>query len=194
MFRISRTLASVLFFACLALAITFPMVAHLDEVHYNGTARVAPGSDALFGLWHLWWLKTSVLGGKNPFETDLLFHPSGSSLVFSTTSIVNGLVAIPLHSWFSVVEIGNLIFLASIVLAGFGMSLFVHYLTRSFAAGLIGGRYFRDHTISFRPRRPYGGLQLSLVAFLLALLLENEGCRRGGLVTERRRWPVFFSL
>src|SRR6266480_3962764 len=104
-----RHAIAALGFTALAIALTWPLAAsftsQLAGQHY----------DAFQNLWNCWWLRRSIGQLRNPFFTDLLWWPSGASLVFQTWDLPHALATAlfwPLGPFAAY----NLAFLASFVL------------------------------------------------------------------------------
>jgi len=104
-------------------------------------------------LWNLWWVSRAVLGGHNPFVTDLIWYPTPISLYYHTLNVFNGLLAVPLLQVFSLTTTYNLIVLFSFVMGGYGAYLLVHYLCGNRWAALTGSvvfPYSADHVATMR--------------------------------------------
>jgi hypothetical protein len=79
-------------------------------VPLGGVPATGPGSDHGLLAWNFWWVTESVLQGRNPYRTTLLFHPLGSSLAAHTLgpgfvpvgllarAALHGDAAYPLHA------------------------------------------------------------------------------------------------
>ncbi|MBK7201663.1 hypothetical protein [Candidatus Amarolinea dominans] len=81
-----------LLYFVLTLALTFPLILHLDA------AIPGDGFDGWQNYWNFWWLRQSLVElPRDPFVTDLLYHPTGVSLYFHTLNPFNGLVTLPLQ-------------------------------------------------------------------------------------------------
>ena len=113
----------ILIYALLAVALTWPLAAHLSS-HVPGD-----GADDPPLTWNLWWVPHALLDlGTNPFDCEYLFHPLGINLAFYTLTILNGLLSIPLQAVVGLVSTSNLLLLSSFVLSGYGASLLAAYL------------------------------------------------------------------
>lgn len=134
-------LGVLLVYGLLALALTYPLAAHLGS-HVPGN-----GIDDPPLTWNLWWVPTALLEkGTNPFQCDYLFYPLGINLSFYTLTVLNGLLSIPLQAVLPLVASSNLLLLSSFVLGGYGTFLLALAVVRegegfghlpAFAAGLI---------------------------------------------------------
>ncbi|GIW05313.1 MAG: hypothetical protein KatS3mg060_0118 [Dehalococcoidia bacterium] len=113
----------------LALIATWPLAARL-------TSHI-PGSNVDEGafLWNLWWVRFALLDlRQSPFWTDYIFYPVGVNLATYTLTFLNGLLAIPIERLAGPIVAGNLLFLLSLTLSGFG----AYVLVRDVLTG--GGR------------------------------------------------------
>ena len=126
-----RNLLILLAFSLLALALTWPLAAHI-ATHVPGD-----GIDDPALAWNLWWAKVSFVdrAGEtglvhNPFAGDSMFHPIGVNLAFYTLTLLNGALSIPLQSAFSLILASNLLLLSSFILSGFGAYLLALALLR----------------------------------------------------------------
>jgi len=135
-------LGVLLVYGLLALALTYPLAAHLGS-HVPGN-----GVDDPPLTWNLWWVPTALLEmGTNPFQCDYLFYPLGINLSLYTLTVLNGLLSIPLQAALPLVASSNLLLLSSFVLGGYGAFLLALAVVRkgegiagtlpAFAAGLI---------------------------------------------------------
>ncbi len=79
----------------LALALTYPLVTHLAS-HVPGR-----GIDDPALAWNGWWFKFSIFDlGASPLYTNYLYYPLGVNLAANTSTFLNGLIALPISSWF----------------------------------------------------------------------------------------------
>jgi hypothetical protein len=126
-------------YVLLALALTWPLAAHL------GTHVPGNGADDPPLTWNLWWLRHALLDlGTNPFDCDYLFYPVGINLAFYTLTVLNGLLSFPLQAVAGLIPASNVLLLASFVLSGYGAFLLCSYLLPNrrslvppFVAGLL---------------------------------------------------------
>ncbi len=130
-------LAAFVGFLLLSLAWTYPLTAQFSAKMFG------VGGDRYIYLWDMWWMKKALLElHTNPLTTTYLFAPEGIDLSFHDFSIFNALLSVPLQSVFTLTQIYNLLFLASLVIGGFGCVLLLRYLTGSTLAGVISGLIF----------------------------------------------------
>ncbi len=79
-------------FLAFALWLTWPQVLVLGTGLVGGPIAQADGWQ---NVWNLWWVRTALLQGLNPFYTQLLFWPEGVQLGFQTLNITNALLTSP---------------------------------------------------------------------------------------------------
>lgn len=124
-----------LIYTLLTLAMTWPMVTRLNT-HLIGT-----GDDMWVHYWNNWWVKRVLQEGGSVYYTNLLFHPTGVSLIhhnFAWFNIALGLVLEPIVGG---IVAYNLTHLIHIPLCGLGMFVLARRLTKSneiaFLSGLV---------------------------------------------------------
>ena len=88
-----------------------------------------------------WW-PHALLHGMNPFFTKALFAPDRLALGGDVTIPLAALVTAPITLLWGPIVSYNLLMLASPALAAFFAFLLCRYVTRSFAASLVGGYLF----------------------------------------------------
>ncbi|MEE8392249.1 MAG: glycosyltransferase family 39 protein [Anaerolineae bacterium] len=123
----------LLLYALLAVVMTWPVAAQL------GTHLPGGSVDLWSHQWTFWWVKQSILQGRDPFYTDLLFYPRGISLTNHNIAWLNIAVWLPLQAIVGSNTAYSLIFIAIFALNGFAMYLLVRELTGSMPAALVGG-------------------------------------------------------
>jgi len=99
--------------------------------------------DAWQNVWNIYWVKTTVLEkAQNPYYTDLLHHPHGTTLALHTLSPLNSVIGALLSYVISFTESYNVVFLANFALSGFSMYLLAFYLTKNRFAAFVAGCIF----------------------------------------------------
>ena len=82
--RVALIYVAVLFlYALLTVAMTWPVAARLN------THLVGDGDDMWVHYWNNWWIKRVLRQGGNVYHTDLLFHPTGVSLLYHNFGWIN---------------------------------------------------------------------------------------------------------
>jgi hypothetical protein len=121
----------------LTLLLTYPLSLKI-ATHIPGGSF-----DALQNVWNLWWFKYASLDlHSNPFYTDLVYHPTGVSLLFHTFNPFNAILSVPLQMIFGLTVSYNIIILFAFVVAGYGAYLLAKYITQNTAAAFIAGVIF----------------------------------------------------
>lgn len=120
-------------YALLTVAMTWPVARRL--------ATHVPGGnvDLWTHRWTYWWIKRAMVEGRNPFYTDLLFHPQGVSLAFHNIAWVNIAAWLPLQALLGGNTAYGLTFLIFSTLNGFAMYLLARELVNSRLAAFISG-------------------------------------------------------
>lgn len=112
----------------ITLIVTYPLAAQFNT-HVPGTTTWS--LDEYGYVWNHWWFKYSLFDLQtNPFHTDYLFYPLGSSLVLYAYTLLHVWLATPLHFAFGIIPASNFTVIFSFVTAAFGMYLFVLYFLR----------------------------------------------------------------
>src|SRR5688500_2227700 len=76
-----------LFYTVIFLVYTFPLLTHFSE---GFPGQDTGNSDANQYIWNIYNFKKAVWEGSNPWFTDLLLYPKGSSLLFHTYTPILG--------------------------------------------------------------------------------------------------------
>jgi len=106
----------------LTILMTWPAALHLT------TGIPGDGFDGWQNYWNLWWVKQALLVLKtNPFFTDMLYPPTGVSLLFHTLNIFNALWTLPVQLNFGLAVAYNSVVFFSFTLAGYGGYLLCLY-------------------------------------------------------------------
>ena len=126
----------------LAGVMTWPLLGRL-------TTHVPLGvNDIWQSYWNLWWWKLSLLQGRSPYFTDMLFHPAGTPLGLHTHSPATMLSTLPVNLLFGVAPAYNLAIFLGFALAGFGGFLLAREYTHTSLAAFLGGltaAFFPQH-------------------------------------------------
>jgi predicted small integral membrane protein len=165
----------LLFFALVSLLMIGPYVIPPTRITTFGNAP----QDSFIFLWGLWWTKQAVFELSNPYWTDLLFYPAGTTLTFHTYPLFYGLLSLPfqllMNGISGLVVALNVIIYLSFVLSGFGAYRLAVHVTRSRPAGLVAGL-----TYAFVPFHLMNMVSLNLLAmeflpfYVLSLLKLRE--------------------
>jgi hypothetical protein len=169
-------LTVLLVFTMLSLAITWPVVLHLNE----WIIGPVPEGDPLYQTWTLWWYKQALETGQDPFHTHNIFALLPSAQVF-VHSYFDSIVGVPLQWLFSPLGAYNLLIELSILLSGFTMYLLAGEFTRNKLACFVAGFLYTFST--YHLVRMGGFLNLSTLQFIpfcawrVFVFYRRPGCR-----------------
>lgn len=122
------------FYSVLAFVLTWPLGGRLGtEIPLDG------GSDVWAHEWTFWWLKTALLAGRNPYFTDLLFHPTGVDLTSHNIAWFNFALWFPLQTAFDSNTAFSLMYPLLFALNGYAMYLFAQAQLRVQTGAIIAG-------------------------------------------------------
>ncbi|RRR69220.1 MAG: hypothetical protein EI684_16275 [Candidatus Viridilinea halotolerans] len=127
----------LLFYLIVGVVYTWPLVLHWQ----TGAIQIWPYPvDAGQGIWNLWWARTTLLNGENPYQlTRYLFYPAGAELFWQTLSLPNALLVLPILLIFGPVVAFNSLTLLSFVLGGYLVYRLARALHVGPPAALIAG-------------------------------------------------------
>lgn len=149
-----------------------------------------PGSyDVWTNLWNIWWFKKAVFELKtNPYYTNFVFHPTGTTLAFHTLQPVNSLPAVLLMEAFSlsIPQAYNLLVFLSFVLAGYGTFLLARHVTGNNFASFLAGFIYAFSPYHFFEVY-YGHLNTLTVQWLPFYII----CLIRAFETRNLRYPIF---
>ncbi len=115
-------------FAVLALALSWPLVAHLGD-RLPGTATWA--FDESTFVWNIWHFKHTLLDlHTSPLHSELIWYPLGIDLILYTFNFFNALIALPLQVAISLPLASNLTLLLATTLSGLGAYLLSFFVLR----------------------------------------------------------------
>ncbi|MGE5262556.1 MAG: interleukin-like EMT inducer domain-containing protein [Acidobacteriota bacterium] len=116
----------LILYLVLALVMTYPLVLQFGD-HVPGTTTWS--MDEYGYVWNNWWFKHALFDlGTDPFQTNYIFYPIGTSLVLYTFTLVHVLLGLPLQLLFGLIPASNAELLFAFVMSGYGMFLLVQYL------------------------------------------------------------------
>jgi hypothetical protein len=122
--------AVILGYLLLGVIWTWPLALHF------GAGVIQKGGlpiDAGQGVWNLWWARSTLLMGANPFVTQHLFFPLELNLFYQTLSLPNALLVAPALFGIGPVAAFNTVTLLSFALGGYA----VYRLARGLAVGRL---------------------------------------------------------
>lgn len=134
------------------------------------------GNDGYQNIWNLWWVDRAIRElGTQPWQTGMLHHPYGTSLIGHTLNPFNGLLAIPLLRFLTMVQTYNAIVVFSFIATGVTAFWLCRELTRSYGPSLVGGAIFTFSSFHFMHADAH--LQLTALQWLpLFVLLWIRFC------------------
>lgn len=136
------------------------------------------GADGYQNIWNLWWVNQVLTeSGGNPWFTDVLHHPAGATLLGHTLNPFNGLLAIVLLPFLSMVETYNTLVVFSFVAGGLTAFWLCRAMTGAYAGSIVGGAVFTFS--SYHYMHADGHLQLTALQWLpLFVLCWIRFCER----------------
>lgn len=182
--------AVLLAYTLLTTLMTWPLLRHIN------TAIPGDGFDGWQNYWNLWWIKVALVERvQNPWQTDLLYAPTGVGLYFHTLNPFNGLLTLPVQLSGSLLLAYNTVVWFSWVMAGYGTFLLTRWLLRprnrgeaspahsrwSGAAAFCAGLIFTF--APFHMAHLLGHMQvmsLEWIPFYVLSLMQALDRRRGG--------------
>ncbi len=181
-----------LFYCALTLFFAWPVVVNLGL----GTPGHFP-VDRNQNLWNFWWVKRSVLNLHNPYQTNFLFYPYGTSLYLQTFSPYNQVIGLPLQLIFGLIPAYSFIELLAFPLGGLGGFFLGRYLTGNFWGGLLAGLVWSFGPYHFVELRQD---QLNLISlqwlpfFMLFMFRLEKATTRPAILREGLAAAFFFFL
>jgi hypothetical protein len=179
-----------LFYCALTLLFAWPVIANLSL----GTPGHFP-VDRNQNLWNFWWVKRSILDFHNPYQTNFLFYPYGTSLYLQTFSPYNQVIGLPLQLIFGLIPAYSFIELLAFPLGGLGGFFLGRYLTGNFWGGLLAGLVWSFgpyHYVELRQD------QLNLISlqwlpfFMLFMFRLEKATTRPAIIREGLLAALFF--
>jgi len=148
-------------FFCL---LTFPLI------RYFPTHFFADQGDGLQNVWNLWWVNQAVTQSHcSPWYTTYLHYPYGVSLVGHTLNLFNGLLAIVLLKFTTLIQAHNFIVIFSFVVGGWTAFLLAFDVSRSYWGSIFAGYVFTFSSFHFAHAQ--GHLQLVSLEWIPLFLL-----------------------
>jgi hypothetical protein len=138
--RLASSGAALLGYLALTLLMTYPLVRQF------ATAIPGDSFDGWQNYWNLWWVKTALVEKfASPFYTDILYHPTGVSLLFHTLNVFNGITFLPVQLAFGLIPAYNAVVVFSFAIGGVGAYLLARYVLgpgSSRLAAFVAGAIF----------------------------------------------------
>lgn len=131
-----KTAAALLFFVLLSILLAYPLPLHM-------ASAVEDRQDALLNVWITAWDGHQLLTDPVHLFDANIFYPYRRSLAYSELLLGNALLSLPITAASGNPVLGyNVALVLSFALTGLGTYLLVKALTRSPAAGIVGGIIF----------------------------------------------------
>jgi hypothetical protein len=130
---LSTEIGVFLLYFLLTVVMTWPVAEYLT------TRLIGHGGDVYVHYWNNWWIGQALARGTSPYYTNLLFHPSGASLVYHNFGWLNIAGALALKPLAGPVGAYNIVFLLNIALCGYAMYNLAGYLLRNRPAAFVAG-------------------------------------------------------
>jgi hypothetical protein len=173
----------VCFYAAAFVVLTYPLATNI------GSGFISDGKDGCVFPWNIYNFRESVLEGQNPFFTNRIFHPFGTSLVLHVYAPVSGLAGLAISN--PVLAL-NLTVLLSFVFSGLGAYLLCRRYVRSRPVAALAG--FAYAYCPYKLMHLYGHYDLLLSAsipffvlfWLKSFAWEAPGGADGG--ADGGRW------
>jgi hypothetical protein len=145
--------------------------------HFSRT-YVGSGADPTITMWALAWWPYALRHGINPFFTDRVWAPQGTSLAWMTGVPGASLAVAPITLWAGPVAAYNILSLLAPALAAWTAYLVCRQLTKRFWASVVGGYIFGFSPYEIGHLRGHLNLMLifliPLAVYLVLLLLLDE--------------------
>lgn len=100
------------------------------------------GSDNNYLYWAQWNIERNLKENFSIYNTCHIGYPTCVNLAYTSLSVFNSLVSIPLNLIFTRVITYNIIYLSTILIAAFGGFLLAHHFTKNSCASFIAGFIF----------------------------------------------------
>lgn len=157
----SRQTRALLLYVAIAAALLGPYLLPATQLSLHSYDAV---TDGYLFMWNFWWTKHALFQLQNPYWTELLNHPFGTSLVFHTFPLTYDLLSIPVQLLWpgpgGLALALNAACFTSFVLSAWGAYLLAVRVTGSQAGALIAGLLF-----SFTPYHFLNATNLHKAAF-----------------------------
>lgn len=131
--KLARHLAALAGYTVLSFLYSFPLVKHLTT-RFPGSA-----TEAFNCVWNLWHFRYAVERGLNPLWTDHQYLPGGGNLMLVHYTMVSDAIAYVLSPRLGLPLTYNLLFLSSIVLAGYAVFLLLTDWEYEWDVAFVGG-------------------------------------------------------
>ncbi|GAB2858956.1 hypothetical protein [Hymenobacter ruber] len=154
--------------------------------HFSTSFVAVPGPDTSQFFWNAWHFREAVLSGHNPFFTNWLFYPQGSSLLMHAYTPLIGVLSLLLGNEMLAI---NTALLLSYALSGTGAYLLARRWVKSPLLALLGGFVFAYSPYKLQRLPEHYNLVLTAtVPFYILLFLRAFTFREGQFLPLVRSW------
>jgi hypothetical protein len=135
--------------------------------------------DAHISLWSLWWTGHALSQLQNPFWTDHVFYPSGTSLAFHSFPFGYGVLSSPLQ-WLVPGKAGLALCFNSLIFVSYVLSAVGAHLLALRVTGSRPGAWLAGYAFAFAPFHLLNSCRLAVLSievlpfYVLALLRTAE--------------------
>lgn len=172
---IPHSLAAVVLFGILTIIMTWPLVLQMDS------AVIGWVGDNFFFVWMVgWFQKALFVLNASPLHDPYFNYPEGYNLVYTDVPIAMVFIGLPVSILSNPTAGYNFSMLASFVLSGLGVYIWVRRVTHSSAAGVIAGAAFAF--VPFRMSHLFGHLHIMGTQWLVFWFMSLSE------LLEMRRW------
>lgn len=175
-----KLLALLLYFV-FVLLITFPLALHLrDSYHFFLYSTPPQGeqfsieketltNDTLVDIWMHWLFRKSLLSGKLPLSTDLIYGVDNAPIAASVNNWISPLLTFLTYPFLGLIGSFNLQTLLILTLNGFSVYVFVNWFIKSRTASFLSGIFIISSSYVYLRSLDQIGLSavFPLVFFLL---------------------------
>ncbi|SHK11098.1 YfhO family protein [Hymenobacter psychrotolerans] len=169
------------FYGLLFVVFTWPLA-----TQFTTAFPTVPGHDSLLYAWNFWYFREAVMSGINPFHTDWLLYPWGSSLVMHAYMPLLGVLNLVLDNALLTINIGLLL---SYALSGTGAYLLCRRWVRSPVLALLAGVIFAYSPYKLMRLPDHYNLVLTAtVPFYVMAFLDAFAFEPGRLLPRVRSW------
>ena len=188
--KITSSIFPLLGYTILTIFMTFPTISHIT------TAIPGDGFDGWQNYWNLWWIRQALLNHQTHFfYTDLLYSPTGTSLLFHTLNYFNGLTTLPIQLNFGLAVTYNLVVFFHFIMAGFGVYLLARYVI----CCVIGPHHFKgEGSLAFTPSHSKGRVVVGFPAFIAGIIFTFSPFHMAHLLGHMQvlslTWVPFYVL
>lgn len=178
-------LAFLLFLVLTLLIFALPVITQLRTSCVGACVR-----DFKLYIWSLDWMLHALSHGIDPFHTQLLWAPTGTSLTWVTTLPMPALAMLPITATLGPVVAANVLLILAPTLAGWAMYLVCRQITHRFLPAVFGGAVFALSTYVGQLMRA----QLNLLLMFWAPLAVYLFLRHLSGSLSRRAFVILLTL